>query len=146
VSFCAKSNCLLRPCKKSSEHLYVCTFEWQGFGTAVKALRPNARAGFRNSGSEATIQGDHSQPSAGPGWAGLLVKVVRLEKSPDDRPTGNANPTWDIQYKRTARRRPIAPLAMLLCPRTARRMQRRLHSGLIRAAVWAASTNKKRSN
>lgn len=26
----------------------------------------------------------------GPGWAGLLVTVVRLEKSPDDRPTGNA--------------------------------------------------------
>lgn len=90
---CAKSNCMLRPCKQSSEHLYVCTFEWQGFGTAVKALRPPKPEPVSEIPG-AKPRGDHSQPSAGPGWAGLLVKVVRLEKSPDNRPTGNPNPTW----------------------------------------------------
>ena len=40
-----------------------------------------------------------------------------------------------IQYKRTAMRRPIATLAMLLCRRMARCRYRRLQCGLIRAAA-----------
>src|SRR6516165_2958048 len=51
-----------------------------------------------------------------------------------------------IQYNRTASLRPIATLAMLLWRRIARCMYRRRQSGWIRAAAWAASTNKKRNN
>ena len=52
---------------------------------------------------------------------------------------------WSTQYKRTAMRRPIATLAMLLCRRMARCMDRRRQCGFMRAAAWAASTSKKRN-
>src|SRR5882762_1356143 len=56
-----------------------------------------------------------------------------------------SHPFRHIQYKRTPSFRPIATLAMLLCRRIARCMYRRRHSGLLRAAAWAASTSKKRN-
>ena len=56
-----------------------------------------------------------------------------------------SHPFRHIQYNRIASRRPIATLAMLLCRRIARCLYRRLQSGWLRAAAWAASTNKKRN-
>src|SRR5215472_15686471 len=82
-----------------------------------------ARAGFRNPGSEAAIQGDLSQPRQR-----ARVGLVVWSKWFDWRraltivqPETRIRP-GDIQHKRTARRRPIATLAMLLCRRIARRM------------------------
>src|SRR6266849_8831516 len=46
-----------------------------------------------------------------------------------------SQPFRHIQYKRTASRRPIATLAMLLCRRIAKWMYRRLQSGWLRAAA-----------
>src|SRR6516164_9892888 len=57
-----------------------------------------------------------------------------------------SQPFRHIQYNRTASRRPMATLAMLLCRRIARCMYRRRQCGLTRAAACAASTNKKRNN
>src|SRR4029077_5435841 len=56
-----------------------------------------------------------------------------------------SQPFRHIQYNRTASLRPIATLAMLWCRRMARWMYRRLQSGWLRAAAWAASTSKKRN-
>jgi hypothetical protein len=56
-----------------------------------------------------------------------------------------SHPFRHIQYNRIASLRPIATLAMLLCRRIAKWMYRRLQSGWLRAAAWAASTNKKRN-
>jgi hypothetical protein len=64
----------------------------------------------------------------------------------DSKDAEYSQPFRHIQYNRTASLRPIATLAMLLCRRIARWMYRRLQSGWIRAAAWAASTNKKRNN
>jgi len=56
-----------------------------------------------------------------------------------------SQPLRHIQYNRTASLRPIATLAMLLCRRIARCMCDVSRSVWIRAAAWAASTNKKRN-
>src|SRR5262250_428105 len=72
---------------------------------------------------------------------GFELPRVRTESNDDEY----SQPFRHIQYNRTASRRPIATLAMLLCRRIARCMYRRRQCGLMRAAAWAASTNKKRN-
>jgi hypothetical protein len=56
-----------------------------------------------------------------------------------------SQPVRHIQYNLIASLRPIATLAILLCRRIARWIHRRLQSGWIRTAAWAASTSKKRN-
>jgi hypothetical protein len=83
-------------------------------------------------------------------WTTLYFTPCRLPSCPAYEPNSKdaeySQPFRHIQYNRTASLRPIATLTMLLCRRIARWMYRRLQSGWIRAAAWAASTNKKRNN
>ena len=93
----------------------ACLTYWHGLGTSFVALstaslncRPMGwtwslygsfpRSGKRGDLISAQAVGflsgtrDPTRPAhrRGPGWPGLLVTVVRLERRPDDRPTGNA--------------------------------------------------------
>jgi hypothetical protein len=82
-------------------------------------------------------------------WTTLYFTPCPVPSCPAYEPNSNdgeyLQPFRHIQYNRIASLRPIATLAMLLCRRIARWMYRRLQSGWLRAAAWAASTNKKRN-
>ena len=117
VCVCAKSNCMLRPCKQSSEHLYVCTFEWQGFGTAVKALRPpkpepvSEIPGAKPQSRATTASRQRSR-------VGLVFWSKRLDwrRALTIRPTGNANPTWGHPVQANRQTTPHRNLSNALVP------------------------------